>query len=42
MLGLVLGGVLYGYLEARIFVLSFGLVLLVVLLSLRLPRPAPS
>jgi len=39
-LGLVLGGVLYGYLEARIFVLSFALVLLVVLLSLGLPRRA--
>jgi MFS family permease len=41
-LGLVLGGILYGFVDAGIFGLSFALVLLVVLLSLGLPRRSTS
>ncbi len=41
-LGLVLGGILYGFVDAWIFGFSFALVLLVVLLSLGLPRRAVS
>ena len=40
--GLIVGGVLYGFIEAWIFVLSAAILLGVFIMSFRLPKPAPT